>query len=79
MSGIAVTWKDLKHAQLIDERQREEDKRWDQEFTRRRTDLEKQRQLSSQRRYIYKQIPVHFKYHRIPLNSLVHHSVNSVS
>ncbi|XP_053384408.1 uncharacterized protein LOC128550123 [Mercenaria mercenaria] len=44
------TWKELKRVQLLNERQREDDQRWDEEFIRRRQELEQQRQLSSQRR-----------------------------
>lgn len=44
------SWRDLKHVQLLDEGQREDEKRWEQEFARRRQELEKQRQASSQRR-----------------------------
>ncbi|KAL4225116.1 hypothetical protein ACF0H5_015809 [Mactra antiquata] len=44
------TWKELKHTQLLDERQKIEQQKWDQEFVRRQHELEKQKQASDQRR-----------------------------
>ncbi|XP_060556384.1 uncharacterized protein LOC132717032 isoform X2 [Ruditapes philippinarum] len=50
MNKAVETWKELKRIQLVDEKQSEEDRRWEEEFIRRRQELEKQRQISSQRR-----------------------------
>ena len=47
---MGPSWKDLKHAQLLDPRQREEDKKWDKEFQRRREELKEQRRTSEEKR-----------------------------
>ncbi|KAH3883210.1 hypothetical protein DPMN_007164 [Dreissena polymorpha] len=50
IEALRKSWKEVKHAQLMDAREREEERRWDQEFHRRRQDLQGQQAMSSQRR-----------------------------
>ena len=51
IEALRKSWKEVKHAQLMDAREREEERRWDQEFHRRRQDLQGQQAMSSQRRF----------------------------
>ncbi|XP_052797364.1 uncharacterized protein LOC128229636 isoform X2 [Mya arenaria] len=50
LDTLRKTWTELKHVQLLDTRQQEEERSWDQEFSKRKNELEQQQHISSKKR-----------------------------